>query len=103
MSVSVSTQRHDDKICVRVCGEVDVSNAPDLRGALADVLNEGAAVVEVNLADVPYIDSTGIGVLVGAAHRAAEAGAKLVVSEPQRNVARVLALLGVDGELGLDA
>lgn len=103
MSVSVSTQRHDDKICVRVCGEVDVSNAPDLRGALADVLNEGAAVVEVNLADVPYIDSTGIGVLVGAAHRAAEAGATLVVSEPQRNVARVLALLGVDGELGLDA
>lgn len=103
MSVSVSTQRHDDKICVRVCGEVDVSNAPDLRGALVDVLNEGAAVVEVNLADVPYIDSTGIGVLVGAAHRAAEAGAKLVVSEPQRNVARVLALLGVDGELGLDA
>ena len=50
---------------------------------------------------MPYIDSTGIGVLVGAAHRVAEAGGMLVVARPQRNVARVLGLLGVQADLNI--
>ena len=49
----------------------------------------------------PYIDSTGIGVLVGAAHRAQEAGKQLVVASPQKNVARVLGLLGVADDLNI--
>ena len=57
--------------------------------------------MRVDLAGVPYLDSTGIGVLVGAAHRADEAGADLAVLNPQRNVARVLDMLGVSGELGI--
>ena len=50
---------------------------------------------------MPYIDSTGIGVLVGAAHRAQEAGKQLVVASPQKNVARVLGLLGVADDLNI--
>ena len=50
---------------------------------------------------MPYIDSTGIGVLVGAAHRAADQGTRLSVARPQRNVARVLGLLGVTDELNI--
>ena len=50
---------------------------------------------------IAYIDSTGIGVLVGAAHRAQEQGATLVVARPQRNVARVLGMLGVEKDLNI--
>ena len=38
---------------------------------------------------------------MGAAHRAQEAGKKLVVARPQSNVARVLGLLGVSGDLNI--
>ena len=87
---------------VLVSGEVDVSNADELRGALDDRLAaEGLADLTVDLAEVPYIDSTGIGVLVGAAHRAAEKNARFEVARPQRNVARVLGLLGVTAELNI--
>lgn len=88
---------------VLVTGEVDVSNADQLRGAVDEALAacEAGAEVEIDLAEVPYIDSTGIGVLVGAAHRAAEAGKKLAVANPQKNVARVLGLLGVAGDLNI--
>ena len=55
----------------------------------------------MDLSEVPYIDSTGIGVLVGAAHRAVEASCKLVVAHPQRNVSRVLGLLGVQADLNI--
>lgn len=84
-----------------VSGEVDVSNAHELRDAIDAAFEEGLAQVEVDLSEVPYIDSTGIGVLVGAAHRAGEAGGSLAVLRPQRNVARVLSLLGVDAELNV--
>ena len=52
-------------------------------------------------AEVAYIDSTGIGVLVGAAHRAQESGSVLVVANPQKNVERVFSLLGVDKDLNV--
>ncbi len=101
MSVTVSMTKQGETLVVHVSGEVDVSNADQLRSALNEALSKRASAIEVDLGDVPYIDSTGIGVLVGTAHRAGEAGARFVVSNPQRNVARVFAMLGVDGELGL--
>ena len=86
---------------ILVSGEVDVSNADELRSALDSCLGSDVTDVTVDLAGVPYIDSTGIGVLVGAAHRAAEKGVRLEVARPQRNVARVLGLLGVSSELNI--
>jgi len=99
MSLSINTSV--DAACVLVEGEVDVSNADELRNAVDAALVLDAPEVTVDLSQVPYIDSTGIGVLVGAAHRAADAGKKLVVASPQKNVARVLGLLGVDDDLNI--
>lgn len=101
MSVAVSTQTQDNKTVVMVAGEVDVSNAAQLREALGAALLQDTVALEVNLADVPYIDSTGIGVLVGVAHRAQDANKTLTVTNPQRNVARVLDMLGVTDDLGI--
>ncbi len=100
MSISISSTKLADGTRVSVAGEIDVSNAPELRTAIDKAL-EGASSLEVDLSQVPYIDSTGIGVLVGAAHRATELGVSLSVAHPQPNVARVLNLLGVGDELGL--
>lgn len=101
MSISIETVGAPAPSKVLVTGEVDVSNADELRGALDSALCGAADELTVDLAEVPYIDSTGIGVLVGAAHRASEAGKKLVVANPQKNVARVLGLLGVAGDLNI--
>ena len=61
------------------------------------------AAIEVDIAEVPYMDSTGIGVFVGAAHRAADAGRSFAVKNPQRNVRRILGMLGLLDELGIAA
>ncbi len=100
--MSLSIQTTEDAVRkVLVVGEVDVSNADELRAALDAALPETAGELVADLSQTTYIDSTGIGVLVGAAHRAAEAGKKLVVAQPQKNVARVLELLGVSGDLNI--
>ena len=101
MQLSMNTTSDGTTTTIAVSGEIDVSNASELRDALDDALKAGADAVDVDLADVSYIDSTGIGVLVGAANRAAETGTTLVVSRPQRNVRRVLDLLGVGDELNV--
>lgn len=99
MSLEITSSKNGSKTLVKVVGEVDVSNAPQLRQELEAALGEATPQVVVDFSEVPYIDSTGIGVLVGAAHRAKEAGGSLTLSNPQKNVARVLSLLGVDKEL----
>ena len=101
MSINISTTPTEGGCRVAVSGEVDVSNAAALRDVLDEQLSSGEGTLAIDLADVPYIDSTGIGVLVGAAHRAKEAGRTLSVEHPQRNVARVLSLLGVGADLNV--
>lgn len=102
MSLEITTVSDDAGRRLSVAGEVDVSCADELRAAIDAQIAEGVTgELVVDLAEVPYIDSTGIGVLVGAAHRVAEAGGTLVVARPQRNVARVLGLLGVQADLNI--
>ena len=101
MALEISSEITDEKAIIRIEGEVDVSNASELRDALDTALADGAKEVEADFAEVAYIDSTGIGVLVGAAHRAQESGPVLVVASPQKNVERVFTLLGVDKDLNV--
>jgi anti-sigma B factor antagonist len=101
MALDLTCTHTDKQTTINVIGEVDVSNADLMRGALDEAFGSNAEVVRVDLSSASYIDSTGIGVLVGAAHRAGEAGVAFEVANPQRNVERVLALLGVDDKLGI--
>lgn len=101
MALEISSEITDEKAIIRIEGEVDVSNASELRDALDTALADGAKEVEADFAEVAYIDSTGIGVLVGAAHRAQESGSVFVVANPQKNVERVFSLLGVDKDLNV--
>ena len=101
MALSIATSADGDSRVIRVSGEVDVSNKEELNAAIADAQVTDAKEVEVDLTEVSYIDSSGIGVLVAAAHRASDSDTRFFVSHPQRNVARVLSMLGMGEELGL--
>jgi anti-sigma B factor antagonist len=100
MDLSIAPTASGNVTRLAVTGEVDVSNASILRDALDKALGKDVR-LEVDMSDVPYIDSTGIGVLVGTAHRATELGGSLAVMHPQANVSRVLGLLGVADDLNV--
>lgn len=65
MKLSVSTTERDDVVVVTVSGEVDVYTAPQLRSALEEHIAAGHTRIVVDLQDVGFLDSTGLGVLVG--------------------------------------
>ena len=82
MELVINTKPAVEKYVIAVAGEVDISNADKLRTAVDMALEQPCEAIALDLSEVPYIDSTGIGVLVGAAHR-------------------VVQLLGVDQEISI--
>lgn len=65
MNLNIETQKHDDYYEIKVGGELDVYTVPDLEKVLTPIKQEGTHDVHVNLANVSYMDSTGLGLFVG--------------------------------------
>ena len=69
MDLSLSTRTEGDRTVVEVGGEIDVYTAPRLREQLVDLVADGKYHLVVDMERVDFLDSTGLGVLVGAQER----------------------------------
>ena len=98
MDLGISTNPTPELYTIKVTGEIDISNADSLRNAIDLALEQPTEAVELDFAQVSYIDSTGIGVLVGAAH-----DKRFGCVNVQPPVMRVVQLLGVDQEISITA
>ena len=79
-TATVAFARPEPGIAVlTVNGSMDPYSAPDIRSVLIDMLNEGRYRQVVDLRGVALLDSTGLGVLVGALKRARARGGDLVL------------------------
>ena len=103
MELVITTNPTPECYLISVTGDVDISNASKLRDAIDFALEQPTEEVKLDFAEVSYIDSTGIGVLVGAAHHAEEHGKRFVAVNAQPGVLRVAQLLGLDKEIGITA
>lgn len=86
---------------VRLRGELDVAGAPQLRAVLYPVLDDGRSVV-VDCSELEFLDSTGLGVLIGAHKRAREHGREVRLRATSGGVAKVLDITGLDQILPID-
>jgi anti-sigma B factor antagonist len=75
-------------------GELDVNGGPRLRDALIDAIGEGGRRVVVDLEGVDFIDSAGLGVLVGGLKRARTRDGDLVLVATGVSVRKVLEITG---------
>ena len=89
-----TVEQHGQAFVVRLLGELDLYNADDVRTALADVSAQEPERVVVDLEEVTFIDSTGLGVLVEARTKLANRRAFLL-SRPQVETKRALEISGL--------
>jgi anti-sigma B factor antagonist len=75
---------------VHVRGELDLYAAPRLHDELLDVLGQAHDALIVDLAEVSFIDSSGLGILVASLKRAQNVGTVLWLRSPERQVMRAL-------------
>jgi anti-sigma B factor antagonist len=80
---------------VFVLGELDVALAIELRRAIDAAVAAPGEKIVLDLARVDYIDSTGLGALVGASTRAEQHAKKLVLRSPSRAARTLLARTGL--------
>lgn len=65
MNITIDVQDINSKVEVQVKGEIDAYTAPKLRETLFPLSEQNNISMVVNLSDVSYMDSTGLGVFVG--------------------------------------
>lgn len=92
----LETHEHGGVTVVAVTGEVDLFTAPNLKDRIADLISGGQSRLAVDLEGVEFMDSTGLGVLIGALKRCKEAGGTLALVAPPEPVLKVLSITGLD-------
>jgi anti-sigma B factor antagonist len=69
VDLSLSTRTEGGRTVVDVVGEIDVYTAPRLREQLTELVDSGRYDIVVDMTGVEFLDSTGLGVLVGGLKR----------------------------------
>jgi anti-sigma B factor antagonist len=65
VDLTLTTREADGKTVVAVGGEIDVYTAPKLRDKITELVGQGSYHLVVDMQQVEFLDSTGLGVLVG--------------------------------------
>jgi anti-sigma B factor antagonist len=96
MNLLVESREAGAWTVVDVRGEIDLYTAPRLKEHFGELFDGGRAQVVVNLEGVEFLDSTGLGVLIGALRRCRERDGVLALAAPRETVQKVLRVTGLD-------
>lgn len=96
MDLSISADHHGEITVVAVGGEIDVYTAPQLRSRLDEQIAAGRTRLVIDLSRVGFMDSTGLGVLVGRLKliRSHEGALRLVCDSDR--ILKVFQITGLD-------
>jgi anti-sigma B factor antagonist len=81
---------------LKLAGEVDVYTCGFLREAVTKAADEKKLYIAVDVQAVEFMDSSGLGVIVGAHKRLKSEDGELVLVSPNKQMRRILALTGLD-------
>jgi anti-sigma B factor antagonist len=78
-----------DKIVIRIIGEVTAETCGELRDAVIELIRKAPQSLVLDLSDMPFIDTSGLGVLVGLRAQAKKGNVTLTVQNPQARILQV--------------
>ena len=86
---------------IDVAGTIDISSAPRLRELLIDLVNTDNYQLIVNMDQVEFLDSTGLGVLVGALKRVRAHDGSLDLVCTQERILKLFRITGLTKVFGI--
>lgn len=94
MRLEIELEVLPDVTLCRPVGEIDASTVPMFREQLLEVSQKGNVVID--LSEVPFMDSAGLGALIGGIRRTREAGGDVAVACARATLVRLLKTTGFD-------
>jgi len=96
MDLVLGSRSENGWAVVEVQGEVDLYTSSQLRDAILRLTEEGENRIVVDLNNVSFMDSSGLGVLVAGLKRARERGGELALVFGEGSVQKVLGITRLD-------
>ena len=95
VELSVTSRQEGDRTVISVTGEIDVYTAPSLRERLNELVASGHYALVVDMEGVEFLDSTGLGVLVGGLKRVRSHDGSLRLVCAQEKILKVFRITGL--------
>ena len=105
MQISFSNKKYGNSVWLvaKIKGEIDMAVAGDFRQKLQDKMDiSNCHNLLLNMRDVTFIDSSGLGVILGRYRQMAAMGGKIAISGAKENVYRLLLASGLDKIIQID-
>lgn len=96
MNLKVKKVSEGTKHYLEVAGELDAYTAPELRQKLIPLVEQKGHTLIVDLSDVTYMDSTGLGVFVGAIKAEKRHQSEVILKNMTERVRRLFDITGLD-------
>jgi anti-sigma B factor antagonist len=94
--MELSTDTRDGYAVIALSGRLTASGAPLLRNAVGDLVTAGEPHIVIDMAELAFVDSSGLGALVGGLKSARVAGGDLRIAAVPDAVRTVLRLTNLD-------
>ena len=101
MDLSLETREAGDRTVVAVGGEIDVYTAPKLRDKITELVNSGHHTLVIDMEKVEFLDSTGLGVLVGGLKRVRAHDGSLELVCTQERILKIFRITGLTKVFGI--
>ena len=92
----VTVELGDGLAVASVVGEADLYTAPELKGALSALVENGAHSVLVDLSRTSFLDSTTLGVLMGAVRKLRSRGGQIAIACSDPNIRKIFEITLLD-------
>ncbi|MGI6697829.1 MAG: STAS domain-containing protein [Clostridiales bacterium] len=89
-------QNDGGRCVVKVKGEIDIYTAAEFKKQINAAIEEVAGDLHIDCSELQYMDSTGLGVLIGALKRMKEQGRNIYLENLRPNVRKLFAITGLD-------
>ena len=96
MDLQIIVRKDREVPVLDLSGEVDAYTSARFREALLDLVDNGSASVIISMENVEYIDSSGLGALVGGLKRVSERSGKIVLVCNNPQIRKVFEITGLE-------